>query len=146
MITEDGVVLEVRSDGVLVQPERGERCEGCSTQFCRTDEGGGLIIEAKDPIGAKVGQRIRLEIQEASLTEYSFYLYGLPLVALVIGAFGGTWIGSRLGLGSGTDVIAVAAALGLTVAALLFSKSRIRKMEASKSYQPVVIEILEGGG
>lgn len=145
MITEDGVIVEVRPDTVLVQPERGERCEGCSTQFCRTDEGGGLIIEAKDPIGVKVGQRIRLEIQEASLAEYSFLLYGLPLIGLVAGAFGGTWIGDLLGMGSGTDLFAVASALGLTVLALFYSKSRIRKMEATKSYQPVVIEVLEGG-
>jgi sigma-E factor negative regulatory protein RseC len=145
MVTEEGVIVKVKEDSVLVQPERSDRCEGCSAAFCATDESGDLIIEARDPIGAKVGQRIRLVIREERLIGYSFLLYGFPLISLLVGAFGGTWIGGLLGLGSGTDVLAVGSALGLTVMALLFSKTLVRKLETSKSYQPVVVEILNGG-
>lgn len=74
MVMEEGIVIEVKGDRVFVKPQQSDRCEGCSTVFCSTDDSGNLVIEAKDPIGVKVGQHFRLAIQEQSLCGIaSFY-------------------------------------------------------------------------
>lgn len=146
VVLEEGVVIEVKNDGVLVQPDRSERCEGCSTAFCSTSESGDLIIEASDPVGVRVGQRIRLAIQEKVLIGYSFLLYGVPLLSLLAGAFGGTLLGSALGLDRGAGALGVLAGIGLTIGSFYFVKGYVQSHENTKSYRPVVIEILAGKG
>ena len=39
MVLEDGIIIEVKDDKVLVQPERSERCEGCAVEaYYRTEK------------------------------------------------------------------------------------------------------------
>jgi positive regulator of sigma E activity len=146
VLMEEGVVVEVRQDKVLVKPQRSERCEGCSPAFCHSDDSGELTIEAKDPIGVTVGQHIRLAIREQSLLWYSFLLYGLPVISLLTGVFAGSFIGARLGLEGGADVFALALGFGLTLISFLKVRQYVRKHDREPSYQPVVVEIVNGRG
>ena len=143
MVMEEGVVLEVKKDKVLVQPQRSDRCEGCSVEFCFPDSSGGLIIEAKDTLGVKVGQRVRMAIREQSLFWYSFLLYGMPLLGLVTGAALGHMIGKMLELNTGTDLLAVVLGLVLLSISFLGVRGYIRKMDREQAFRPVVVEILD---
>jgi sigma-E factor negative regulatory protein RseC len=144
VVLEEGIVVGIKKDKVLVKPERSERCEGCSTAYCVSDESGNLIIEASDPVGAQMGQRIRIAIRERALIGYSFLLYGVPVISLLVGAFGGTLLGMRLGWGQGAEILGVLVGIGLTAASFILVKQYIRKQEPNESYRPVVVDILSG--
>ena len=103
-----------------------------------------LIIEPRNPLGAKIGQRIRLVIREQELVWYSFLLYGVPLISLLVGTFSGSILGSQWGWGKGADAFGVILGVGLTVLSFLWVKQYIRRHEKQKSYQPVVVKILNG--
>lgn len=146
MVEEEGIIIEVKDDKVLVRPERSDRCEGCPVEYCVPDGSGRLMIEATDPLGAKVGQRIRLEIRERELVWYSFLLYGVPLISLLVGTFGGSILGSRLGWDKGADAFGVILGVGLTGLSFWWVKQYVRSQDKHKSYRPVVVKILNGEG
>ena len=143
MVVEEGIVLEIKKDKVLVQPQRSDRCEGCSPEFCFPDSAGGLIIEARDTLGVKVGQRVRLAIREQSLFWYSFLLYGMPLIGLLVGAVAGQIIGKILEWETGTDLLAIGLGLVLLSGSFLGVRRYVRKLDREQTYRPVVLEIID---
>lgn len=144
MLVEEGIVVDVEEDKVLVQPQRSDRCEGCSPEFCFSDDRGGLIIEAKDTLGVKVGQRVRLAIREQSLFWYSFLLYGMPLLGLLVGAFLGHAIGIAVNLEGGSSLLAIGLGLLLMVISFLGGKRYIQRLDREQTYRPSVVEIIDG--
>jgi len=142
VVLEEGVVVQVKEGKVWIHPDRSERCEGCAAEFCTMDSEGELILEAKDPLGVEVGERIRVAIQQKNLLWYSFLIYGFPLLSFIGGIIGGTWIGTVLGLEGGRDALAVFLGFGLTALSFSWVRKYIQHHDQVQSYLPVVVEIL----
>lgn len=87
-----GVVLEVSGNKAKVKTSRHSDCENCGA--CPGNQA--MIVEAQNPVGAKPGQRVELEIKEVNMLKAAFIVYMLPLIAIFLGALGGTWIGQEL--------------------------------------------------
>jgi len=83
--------------------------------------GGARIIEARDPLGVSVDQRVRIELSSGGLIGASFLAYIVPIIAMFIGVVLGyylpgeersdTWagLGAVAGLGVGVLVSRVSA-------------------------------------
>ena len=59
---EEVLVLEVKDKKVKVKIERNKSCQGCG--LCSLNPGGMMVTEVEDPIGVKVGDRVRVEIPD----------------------------------------------------------------------------------
>lgn len=70
------------------------------------------VAPARLGLAARVGERVTVAVPEAALTRVAALLFGLPLAALL----GGAWIGAALSAGS--DVVSAlvgVVSLGLTL-------------------------------
>lgn len=142
MIETQAVVVRVEGAVAFVQAERKSSCSGCSESSCGTSVLANFFgqqqpqYRARNDVGAKVGDRVVVGMNETALFQGTLLLYLLPLALLFIGAVLGA---SLAATAESRDGYAVAgAALGL-VAGFVWLKTFSAKIGAGGKYQPVIL-------
>lgn len=90
-------------------------CKHCGACLAALDEKH-RTLPASNEIGARVGQRVEVEVAPGRAVTAAFVLFILPLVAALLGG----WAGFVLGPAAGIPPVAGAAVLGLVGLALVF--------------------------
>lgn len=100
MIEEQGVVVALDGDYAEVRTERRGGCGGCAADgACGTsllDRFLGrraVLVRARNPAGAAVGERVLVGVSEAGLVKAALAAYLMPVLGLVVGAVVGQWTG-----------------------------------------------------
>lgn len=144
MATEEGVVFKMGAPGAgtaWVKTTRSSACEGCSTRHACHAEGGGkeMEVEAINAADARVGDRIVLNINTASLLKATFLLYVFPILAMIAGAV----LGQAVAVMRGMDPSGLSALFGFLFFGLAFIFIRItgRRLSKNASYQPEITKI-----
>lgn len=76
----EAVVIAVLKGTVMVRASRHSDCENCGACL----GGKAVVIEAIDPIGLQVGQKVLVQMQKYSLTLGALIVYIMPLVIIGI--------------------------------------------------------------
>lgn len=128
LLREQGVVVAIEGNEVLVETQRSKGCSGCKTSACGTSALATLFTNSAKPIrvtktlDCQVGDKVELVLDESRLLKHSFMAYGLPLIGLFIGSIGLSQlllIFVKLSPGL-VDLVAVfGAAIGLVLGLLL---------------------------
>jgi len=134
---ETGIVIETSENKAKVKASRHGDCENCGV--CPGDNA--MVVEAQNPIGAKVGQRVAFEMQEANMLWAAFVVYVLPLLALFAGGIGGGVIGQQLGLPA--LAFQIGGSSGLFVLAVVYLKRYDRAVKKNDQLLPVITKILQ---
>ena len=134
---EEGMVLALDGDTARVRIARRGACDGC--RVCAAIGPGGMVIEALNSAGAKVGDRVRVEAAGPDPLRAALLVYGLPLALLVAGCLGGTALTGSQTAGMGVGFAAFLLAYG----ALHRYDRRMRKTGACAA--TVVERITDGG-
>ncbi|MBF0401461.1 MAG: SoxR reducing system RseC family protein [Magnetococcales bacterium] len=118
MLREEGVVVAVEGDYALVVSQRKSGCGSCQGEASCSTLSGGLgnkaaRIRARNPLHAEVGERVVLEMTEAHLLRASFLVYGLPVIALVLGGLLSRSLALSLGVGDSESAGALGGLLAL---------------------------------
>lgn len=134
-LTEDGVVIAVYDGMARVKAMRRSSCDGCGARtICKPTGGTEVIIEARNDVGASIGERVRVSLKPAVLLKASFIVYILPLIGFFVGGALGRWIGK-------TDTWA--AAFGVILMILTYVGVWIyNKRNRRGKYQPIIIAVL----
>lgn len=99
---EEGIVVEVRNSGkAFVELERKSSCGVCSA--CSISSSGKMNIEADNPIGAKPGNRVKIDIKAKGLVLGIIAIYLLPALGLIFGIIFGSKISEEFSLGMNPD-------------------------------------------
>lgn len=139
---ETGVVLSVQGDIARVLVQKRGACEGCAAAgTCKPSEET-AELEAFNPIGAKVGQTVRLALKPQLYLKTSLIVYGIPAVSLVAGAIIGKNIGEIYFKGIDSDIIAAAIGFGALIISFFIIKLWSNKVERKEEYKPVIEEII----
>lgn len=89
---QEGVVLSVYDGMAKVKTSRHNDCENCGSCPGNT----ALVLDARNPVGARPGQRVMIEVKEADMLKSAFIVYMLPLIAIFVGAMLGGYLAERL--------------------------------------------------
>lgn len=137
MKQEQGIVLETADGVAKVRIGRHEECGSCGA--C----GGArqVVVEAANPIGAAVGQRVRFAFREEQVLTGAFVVFILPLLFGGVGAVIGHFIAPLLEA-SGSLPYVIGALLFFLIALGLVKKFD-RRAAKDKAAKPVIIEILD---
>jgi sigma-E factor negative regulatory protein RseC len=155
MIEEQGTVVSLRGKLAEVRTQRRGGCDGCdSSAGCGTalvDRFLGrrtVTLRARNPVGARVGDRVVIGVREGGLLAAALAAYLVPILGLIAGGVLGQWLGQP---GPPPDPSAAGADTSALVGALLgfmlalfwlrrYSAGRARRTELD----PVVLRRLGG--
>lgn len=135
-LTEQGIVIEVFDGMAKVRATRGASCDGCASKsMCNPMSNSDVVIEAKNELGACVGERVEIAMRPKTFLKASFIAYMIPLISFFIGGI----IGKNIG---GNDVWA--ATIGFISMVLCYAGIWIYNKKALKEgkFRPVITEVM----
>lgn len=100
---EEDLVLESEGETAKVEIKRTTTCKGCG--ICRMGSSDTMIAEVENPGGAKVGDKVEVEVDTPLILKVAFIVYIFPIVGLIVGyligegIFGSELVGICFGIG-----------------------------------------------
>jgi sigma-E factor negative regulatory protein RseC len=142
VIEETGTVKSINGVLALVDIPRKSACEGCTAGACRPEEKT-MEIEAVNQAGAVAGQRVRIAIKPYTYMKGSMLVYGVPAIALVLGAVFGKEVMGRLLRDLDPDILSAIFGFGALVVSFIVVKILTNVAGNKIGSKPVIKEILE---
>jgi len=137
---EIGIVNHVSKGSVQVEMKRSAQCERCGA--CMQISGSQLLmLDVENRLDARKGDRVRLALHGGSIIAASFWVYGVPLLGIVIGSISGALINELMD-GKGAYLPVLGGFLGLSCG-FLISYIVDKKVKKSGKYRPQIIEIIQ---
>ncbi len=139
-----GLVVENKGDTATVNLQKHLACEKCGR--CGILSGAGKrdeMIDAQNPIGAQVGQRVLMESDNRSMLLVSFVLYMVPLGGMVAGIFSWLALADFLGYAGDQDLPALGVGFGLMTLIFILIRLWDQRVKGNPRYQPVITELIE---
>lgn len=141
MIEEIGVVTSIDGMTAHVNVPKKSACEGCTAGTCTTGEQS-MEIAAFNKAGAEVGQKVKVLIHSHAYMKGTMIIYGIPALALVLGAVFGKEVMAKFFIGTDADILSAIFGFGFLglsfVGVKIWANRKTTKTESS----PVVEEIL----
>lgn len=139
---EIGVVKSVEGHTAKVLVARKSICEKCTMGTCHLIEEG-AEIEAFNQARASAGQKVRVTLRPLTYVKGSLIVYGIPVLALVVGAVLGKEFFAGMFPGLDPETVSAIFGFGMLLASLLVVKLWSAMVEKKTEYKPVIEEILE---
>ena len=137
---ECGIVVEAMDKKAVVNIKRRSACGQCKACELGRSDAKEINITAKNEIGAEVNDNVNIIMDTPDVLKAAIIVYLIPLVALVSGVGLGTILAKNLALSS--DWIGLLTGLIFLAVAYVYVKKQDRKLEATKKYEPIIVEIL----
>ena len=148
MIEEQAQVVQRDGDYVWVETQKQSTCGTCSlNKGCGT----GIIatyfnnktarIKIENAIGANIGDRVLIGLNESALMLGSFLVYLLPLLFVLIFAIFGELMANQLLIEAKEMVVIMSAVIGFLIS-IFFVRKLVKRSKGSNRFQPVLIKKL----
>ena len=137
-------VLHNNGDKALVKIERQSACQECHRECLlavNEHEVKDMEVEVDNPVGAKKGQIVKLEMGEAHLVMASLIVYILPILGMITGYFLGSWIGSRFLLLS-ANTSGIIGSFILFFLVFLMVRMIDLRLKDNKGYHPQITKVI----
>ena len=135
---EEGIVVDIK-DGAKASVvfERKSSCGICCA--CSMAGSGKMHIEAYNPVRAKSGDRVKLEVKTKGLVSGVILIYLLPALGLILGIVFGSRLSKGFSLAIGPETFGIL--LGATLMLFFFIIARHYGTK-NTSYSAQILEIL----
>jgi sigma-E factor negative regulatory protein RseC len=133
---QEGVVIGVKDGMAQVKTSRHNDCENCGA--CPGNSA--MVLDAQNPVGAKPGQRVIVEVKEVNMLKSAFIVYLLPLIAVFVGAILGGFLAEKLGTAS--LWLQVSGGFLAFLCSILYIKYTDRNARSNVKMQPTITRIL----
>lgn len=131
---EEGRVIKIEGNLAQVEVERKSACRACG--LCSLRGKNTMMAEVENSIGARVGERVRIEIPSSLILKGALLFYILPLVALILGLVLGIKITN---LQTGGLILGFSLFILSFILIWLYSK----KTKARNIYRSKIVQIIE---
>ncbi len=131
---EIGRVVEIRGvmAKVVVTP-KGECSRCAAATFCSALTGGDRIIEARNPLGARIGDTVKVAVPSSAALTSAFFIFVMPILFVLIG------IGIGSAIGKGIPQI-IGGVMGFIIG-LIILRMIDKKLRGSEKFSPRIVEI-----
>ncbi len=138
---EKAIVVASKRDRAQVEIIRTSACDGC--RGCSVGkEGKPIRVWAKNPISAKIGQVVEIELNASTFLSAALIVYGVPLLAFLAGIGFGYKVSESLKITS-TEPFAILTGLGAMLAVFLIIHFATKREETNKKYASCIVRISE---
>ncbi len=142
MIEEEGVVMETHDGLAKVAVLAKSACEKCAASGVCHPQGEDSFLEATNPLGAKKGQKVKVVLAPQLYLKASIIIYGIPMAVFIAAAIIAKNLAVRYGSEADSDLWAFLAGMACLVVSFFFIRSYNKKVERTREFQPVIVEIL----
>lgn len=132
---EEGLIVEVQGKMAKVQIQRSSACGHCHA--CELGTNGMMIAEVQNPVNARVGEKVKIEIAPSSLLQAAFMVYIVPIIGLVVGYL----IGSTITHSESIGICSGVAMLLLSFFILYWYDKKISK---HRNLRPKIVQVVSG--
>ena len=144
MVEEQGIVVDIKDDKAIIKTERGSTCEKCQAKdLCQSIGGGNeMLVEALNPVNAKIGNRVMFKVSAAMLLKTSLIIYLVPLFGFISGVVIGQELAGYIYPKLNPDL--ASGIFGVLFLGLAFFSIRIygKSVENKQGFRPVIIRII----
>ena len=130
---QEGIVIETAGRVAKVKTSRHNDCASCGA--CPGNAA--TVLEAVNRAGAKAGQNVVIEIQEANMLTAAFTVYLLPLLAVFLGVVAGGEIAGWLE--KPETMLQVIGGVAAFISALVYIKYYNHSVRIDEKMKPVII-------
>jgi sigma-E factor negative regulatory protein RseC len=150
IVTETAEVIEVDGEHAWVETRRKAVCDACAV---RKGCGSGIIsrmfrgrarLRVENTIGARVGERVVLGIEDSALVRASLAVYMMPLVWMLLGALAGQMAANALAWERTDGITALAGVFGL-LAGFLWLRRYARHSARDPAHRPNMLRFADHG-
>lgn len=135
---EIGIVQTLKGKNAIVAIKRHAACENCGACHVGKEK---MTMEAtaRNDAGAQIGDEVAVEMEFANVIKATSIMYGIPLIAFVIGCA----LGYFLALTMALDMVLVPFFSGifLTVISYLVIRAFDKKGAFNAKYEPVITTV-----
>lgn len=139
MIEDIGKVVRVEGDNAFVEVERTSACAQCGLQEVEELVGGKPVFMALNTAKATMGDTVKVRVQSVAYMKASVFIYGIPVLFLIIGAVLGFYLAGKFGISSDT-MSALLSMAGLIIGIVILFL--FRRRGTRKEYMPVIVEVI----
>lgn len=143
MIEEFGTIVELKGREIaVVLCKRNSACDHCpSSGACQIgSDSESMLVEAFNPIGAKVSDRVKVITSTKHFLQSSFMLYIVPVIGLLIGALIGQEIGQTLDVSIDPSLLSAIFGVAFLVGTFLCIKVGTRALKR-EIFMPRIVAI-----
>ncbi len=145
MLEEEGIIVDLVDGKAVVKAHRSGMCNSCTaSRSCHSEGEKDMIIEVRNPVNAKLGQRVKIALSSGSVIYASIIIYLVPLISLFIGAITGKWVVIGLNYSINQELSEAAFAIVFLIASFLIIRACNKRAEGNPDFIPVITEILDG--
>lgn len=139
-MAETGLVINKEDNIVTVKLERKEACAKCGA--CSASlESKEMILKAENKCNAKIGDTVKISLEQSSFLKAVFIMYCIPLISLLLGVGIGYLVSLQIGLGN-NEIIQVV--FGLVMLGLSYVIIRLNENKwKNKKFRPIAEEIID---
>lgn len=142
MAEDIGIVKSVHDiSATVILQKSGDRCGTCCSGCDTAKEG--LEVEALNPIGAQVGQRVRIAFKPYDYMKGVIFVYGLPMLLFILGAVIGKGLGEAHFPQYSSDLVAATVAFALLLLSYLVLQVWSKKADSGHGSHPVIESIID---
>ncbi len=148
MISEQAIVVAIEGNETWIETQRKSTCGSCAANSaCGTSVLSKVLgkrmsnMKAINKIGARVGDRVMVSLDESALLKGAFMVYMLPLLLMFLFSFFGVFISDTFFADKSEIVVIIFAIIGF-VSGLTMVKRYSLSISSKKEYQPVIVKKL----
>lgn len=136
---EEGIIVETYKQIAKVRFNKSIACVHCKVGCI--ESGGSMIAEAQNPLGAKVGDNVRLELNSKLALRVILIVLGFPLLMLVLGVIVTNLLISTI-YGIESQIISITGGILLLILAFIPVKIYERHVKNSGHCSLTIVEII----
>jgi sigma-E factor negative regulatory protein RseC len=139
---QTGLVVGLEGDKAKVKMQRHTACGDCGA--CQVSKNQlTLVLDAENHVGAKTGDFVELDMETVDFLSAVVLIYGIPLVALIVGIFAGYYGMLALGI-EDRAAQGFGAVIGILGAAMTYVVIKLKedKLKEKKKYKPTITGII----
>jgi sigma-E factor negative regulatory protein RseC len=143
MIEEEGTVVEIKGGAAIIKAQRTTSCESCmSKDLCHSVTETDMVVEADNPAGAHVGDRVVFTVGAATLLKAGVLFYLFPLLGFIAGIVLGQVLAPAVSSGLNPDLLSAVLGSLLLVLTLLALRLYGRRAEKNRAFRPRVVRVV----
>jgi sigma-E factor negative regulatory protein RseC len=139
---EEGIIIKTHGKTATVQIKRSSSCSHCKA--CNLGDDGNMTAEAENPIDAKVGDKVGLNLNSKKALTASLVVFGLPLLALCIGIIGTSFVIGKMEYQNNSQTPGIIVGLALFFLSFIPIKAYDKHLRKTNTCSITIVEIIKG--